>query len=151
MEAHNNSPFLGIFCSTSTHFHSTGFRKTLVDSNSLTLSLQDLSEKSIRQLIQNTAARDHMSPVLRSLDWLPVSQMIYFNILLLVYKRQKTLGQKYISDLLHHFEPSRPLRSRVAQYTDSLLLSQNHTAQYITNVAESIQFSVYFMEIVQLY
>ena len=44
------------------------------------------------QLIQNAAARvltntkkvDHITPVLKSLDWLPVCQIIDFKILLLV-------------------------------------------------------------------
>ncbi|XP_037631145.1 uncharacterized protein LOC119491325, partial [Sebastes umbrosus] len=80
-----------------------------------------LPKKSIRQLqlIQNAAARvltktkkgDHISPVLRSLHWLPVSQKIDFKILLLVYKALNGLGPKYISDLLLCYEPSRPLRS----------------------------------------
>ena len=83
--------------------------------------LTGLPKKSIRQLqlIQNAAARvltktkkiDHITPVLRSLHWLPVSQRIDFKILLLVYKALNGLGPKYISDLLLHYEPSRPLRS----------------------------------------
>ncbi|KAK9522346.1 hypothetical protein VZT92_018819 [Zoarces viviparus] len=80
-----------------------------------------LCKKSIRklQLIQNAAARvltktrrvDHITPVLRSLHWLPVQQRIDFKILLLVYKALNGLGPKYISDLLLPYEPSRPLRS----------------------------------------
>ncbi|XP_076607191.1 uncharacterized protein LOC143333136 [Chaetodon auriga] len=70
-----------------------------------------LNKKSIRQLqlIQNAAARvltntrkmDHITPVLRSLHWLPVSQRIDFKILLLVYKALNGVGPKYILDLLH--------------------------------------------------
>ncbi|XP_032872790.1 uncharacterized protein LOC116970201, partial [Amblyraja radiata] len=80
-----------------------------------------LPKKSIRQLqlIQNAAARvltktkkvDHITPVLRSLHWLPVCQRIDFKILLLVYKALNGLGPKYISDLLLSYEPPRPLRS----------------------------------------
>ena len=80
-----------------------------------------LPKKSIRQLqlIQNAAARvltktkkvDHITPVLRSLHWLPVCQRIDFKILLLVYKALNGLGPKYITDLLTNYEPSRPLRS----------------------------------------
>ena len=80
-----------------------------------------LSKKSIRQLqlIQNAAARvltntrkmDHITPVLRSLHWLPVSQRIDFKILLLVYKALNGLAPKYILDLLSPYEASRPLRS----------------------------------------
>ena len=80
-----------------------------------------LPKKSIRQLqlIQNAAARvltktkkvDHITPVLKSLHWLPVPQRIDFKILLLVYKSLNGLGPKYISDLLLHYDPPRPLRS----------------------------------------
>lgn len=80
-----------------------------------------LPKKSIRklQLIQNAAARvltktkkmDHITPVLRSLHWLPVCQRIDFKVLLLVYKALNGLGPKYISDLLIFYEPSRSLRS----------------------------------------
>ncbi|CAJ1082756.1 hypothetical protein KUCAC02_009465 [Xyrichtys novacula] len=80
-----------------------------------------LPKKSIRQLqlIQNAAARvltktkkvDHITPVLRSLHWLPVCQRIDFKILLLVYKALNGSGPKYISDMLIRYEPSRPLRS----------------------------------------
>ena len=83
--------------------------------------LTGLPKKSIRQLqlIQNAAARvltktrrvDHISPVLRSLHWLPVPQRIDFKIALLTYKALNGLGPKYIRDLLVQYEPSRPLRS----------------------------------------
>ncbi|MDG2594948.1 hypothetical protein P7M37_24555, partial [Vibrio parahaemolyticus] len=48
---------------------------------------------------------------LKSLHWLPVYQRIDFKILLLVYKALNGLGPKYISDILVHYEASRPLRS----------------------------------------
>ncbi|XP_059207040.1 uncharacterized protein LOC131986205 [Centropristis striata] len=80
-----------------------------------------LNKKSIRQLqlIQNAAARvltntrklDHITPVLKSLHWLPVSQRIYFKILLLVYKALNGLGPNYMLDLLPLYEASRPIRS----------------------------------------
>ena len=83
-----------------------------------------LGKKSIRQLqlIQNAAARvltntrkmDHITPVLKSLHWLPVGKRIDFKILLLVYKSLNGLGPKYISELLVGCEASRPLRSCVS-------------------------------------
>ena len=71
------------------------------------------------QLIQNAAARvltrtrktDHITPVLKSLHWLPVRQRIEFKILLLTYKSLNGLAPKYITELLPLYEPSRPLRS----------------------------------------
>ncbi len=63
------------------------------------------------QLIQNTAARiltrtrksEHITPVLRSLHWLPVTFRIDFKVLLLVYKSLNGLGPKYIADMLTEY------------------------------------------------
>ncbi len=71
------------------------------------------------QLIQNAAARiltrtrksEHITPVLRSLHWLPVTFRIDFKVLLFVYKSLNGLGPKYIADMLTEYKPNRPLRS----------------------------------------
>ncbi len=78
-------------------------------------------KKTIRQLqlIQNAAARiltrtrkyEHITPVLRSLHWFPVTFRIDFKVLLLVYKSLNGLGPKYIADMLTEYKPNRPLRS----------------------------------------
>ncbi len=71
------------------------------------------------QLIQNAAARiltrtrksEHITPVLRSLHWLPVTFRVDFKVLLLVYKSLNGLGLKYIANMLTEYKPNRPLRS----------------------------------------
>ena len=80
-----------------------------------------LPKKAIKQLqlIQNAAARvltrtkkaEHITPVLKSLHWLPVNLRIDFKILLIVYKSLNGSGPHYISEMLLHYEPSRSLRS----------------------------------------
>ena len=69
------------------------------------------SVKSL-QLVQNTAARvltrtrkrDHISPVLASLHWLPVKSRIEFKIVLLTYKALNGQAPSYraYSSLLPH-------------------------------------------------
>ena len=71
------------------------------------------------QHVQNAAARivvksrkyEHVSPILRSLHWLPVRSRICFKVLLIVYKALHGLSAGYLSDFLFMYEPSRPLRS----------------------------------------
>ena len=71
------------------------------------------------QRIQNSAARlilkkrksDHISPLLSSLHWLPVSQRIQFKFLVLLFKVVHNLAPSYLSDLVNQYIPSRSLRS----------------------------------------
>ena len=74
------------------------------------------------QLVQNAAARiltktkmrDHITPVLASLHWLPVVFRIDFKIILLVYKALNGLAPSYLLDCLPRYIPNRPLRSSTA-------------------------------------
>lgn len=42
---------------------------------------------------------DHITPILASLDWLPVALRNDFKILLLTYKALRSLAPSYITDL----------------------------------------------------
>ncbi len=72
------------------------------------------------QMVQNAAARvltrtrkyDHISPVLSTLHWLPTKHRIGFKILLITYKAMNGLAPQYLSELLSHYSPSRPLHSQ---------------------------------------
>ncbi len=72
------------------------------------------------QMVQNAAARvltrtrkyEHISPVLSTLHWLPTKHRIDFKILLITYKALNGLAPQYLSELLSHYSPSRPLRSQ---------------------------------------
>lgn len=89
--------------------------------NSLLLGCPTYSLKSL-QLIQNAAARvlmrtnrrDHVSPVLASLHWLPVKFRIEFKILLLTYKALNDRAPSYLKDLIVRYFPNRALRSQTA-------------------------------------
>jgi hypothetical protein len=71
------------------------------------------------QRVQNTAARlitgtrkfDHITPVLKSLHWLPVCQRIKFKILLLTFKALHNMAPEYLQEFVIPYVPSRQLRS----------------------------------------
>ena len=71
------------------------------------------------QRIQNVAARiltghpkrDHITPVLFSLHWLPVVERIKFKVLTMVHKAIYDKGPAYLQDLLIKHKPGRKLRS----------------------------------------
>lgn len=54
---------------------------------------------------------DHVSPILKSLHWLPVHFRIEFKILVFVFKSIHNLAPTYLSDLLCPHNPTRNLRS----------------------------------------
>ena len=107
-----------------------------------------LPKNSIRQLqvIQNAAARvltrtkkvDHITPVLRSLHWLPCYQRTDFKILLLVYKALNGFWTKYISDLLPRYQPSRPLRSSGTRLVSVPRVRTKHRAATLSYYAPHI-------------
>lgn len=71
------------------------------------------------QIVQNNAARvitrtnrrQHITPILHDLHWLPVRQRVEYKVLLLVYKSLHGLAPQYICDLLSAYQPTRTLRS----------------------------------------
>ena len=71
------------------------------------------------QRVQNMAARvitftprrEHISPVLRSLHWLPIHRRIEFKILLLVYLCLNDVAPQYLAEMWTTHAATRSLRS----------------------------------------
>ena len=86
--------------------------------NSILLGLPH-KELNRLQRIQNIAARiilqkpkyEHVTPMLRSLHWLPVDKRIIFKTLTIVFKCIHELAPQYLQDLINLHRPSRNLRS----------------------------------------
>ena len=86
--------------------------------NSLLFGLPDHDIRKV-QMVQNTAARlvlrvsrrEHITPSLEKLHWLPVQQRAIYKILLLAYKALNGMAPEFISNLVHLYAPTRALRS----------------------------------------
>ncbi|XP_071061779.1 uncharacterized protein [Pseudochaenichthys georgianus] len=71
------------------------------------------------QLIQNAAARlvfnlpkfSHTTPLLRCLQWLPITARIHFKTMVLAYHAANGSGPSYIQDMVKLYTPARALRS----------------------------------------
>ena len=77
-------------------------------------------QNSAARLITGTRRREHISPVLFALHWLPIRQRIKFKLLLLVYRCLHQLAPAYLSELITPYTPARSLRS-----ADSNLITTN--------------------------
>ncbi len=71
-----------------------------------------------QQIVQNAAARvltrsrkyDYITPILRSLNWLPIKFLISYKIVLLTYKALNGLAPAYLTSFLSRYNSSRSLR-----------------------------------------
>jgi len=85
--------------------------------NSLYFGLPQSSLRRL-QLVQNAAARlltgtrrrEHITPILASLHWLPVLFRIQFKVLQFVFKALNGLAPTYITELVQPYSVQRSLR-----------------------------------------
>ena len=91
----------------------------LDNGNALFYGLPQNQISRLQHIQKNTAARVvtlyrkscHITPILKELQWLPVSQRIVFKLMLIVHKSVNNIAPIYISELLKVYTPSRNLRS----------------------------------------
>ena len=86
--------------------------------NSILIGLNTTQLQKLQKL-QNTAARiitltsrnDHITPVLKSLHWLPVRARIDYKLLCIAYQCLHNTAPSYLTDLVEEYKPTRTLRS----------------------------------------
>lgn len=100
--------------------------------NSLYLGISQQTMSRL-QIVQNATARflcgvkkrEHITPILRSLHWLPMLFRVEFKVLLLVYKSINGLAPTYLSDLLTEYNQPSKISSIV--YSGSITYSKIKT------------------------
>ncbi|XP_073709407.1 uncharacterized protein [Misgurnus anguillicaudatus] len=84
-------------------------------------------QNSAARLLTHTRSRDHITPVLQQLHWLPVQQRIHYKVLLITYKALNNLAPPYLKDLLQHHRPIRSLRSADLNLLRPIIKSKHRT------------------------
>ena len=79
-------------------------------SNELLQQLQKIQNFAAR-LIKLTSKRDHITPILKDLHWLPVKERITYKISLFCFNCINNQAPSYLSDCLNCYVPTRKLRS----------------------------------------
>jgi len=81
------------------------------------LSRLQLVQNSAARLLTGTKKREHITPVLIKLHWLPIRYRVQYKALLYVFKSLNGQSPEYVTDLISRCQSSRSLRSN-----DQLLL-----------------------------
>jgi hypothetical protein len=84
-------------------------------------------QNSAARLVAHTKYRDHISPVLRSLHWLPVEKRIDFKMLILTHKALSGNSPVY---LINQIEPHKPVRSLRSSTLHLITVPQYRTVSY---------------------
>ena len=83
---------------------------------SKSLNSLQLVQNAAARILTGTGRRDHITPSLASLHWLPVKYRIEFKTLLLTYKALNSLAPPYLKELIEPYQPLRtPTRSQYAK------------------------------------
>ncbi len=64
-------------------------------------------QNAAARLVTNTRKYSHITPVLRSLHWLPVEQRLEYKVLLITFRALKFSSPEYIASLIHIHKSNR--------------------------------------------
>ena len=70
-----------------------------------------LVQNSSARLVTRTRKREHITPVLIKLHWLPIEHRIIYKVLLYTFKAIHDSAPAYVHELVKQYKPSRTLRS----------------------------------------
>ena len=78
--------------------------------STLMTRLQKVQNSSAR-LVTRTHKREHITPVLHSLHWLPVIYRSQYKILMYTFKALQVTAPQYLEEVVLPYQPTRSLRS----------------------------------------
>ena len=67
------------------------------------------------KIVTKTPRREHISPVLYHLHWLPVEKRVVYKKLLITFRAYHQVGPEYLNELIVRYVPTRTLRSLDSQ------------------------------------
>ena len=70
-----------------------------------------MTQNLAARLIMRQRRRDHITPILIALHWLPIRYRIMYKVLVLTFQAVHYLAPVYITDLISAYEPGRQLGS----------------------------------------
>lgn len=73
-------------------------------------------QNAAARLLTNTKKRDHITPVLRSLHWLPVEMRIKFKVCVMVFKCLHGLAPAYLRELIRPLQNNRRTAAQLMLY-----------------------------------
>ena len=73
-------------------------------------------QNAAARLVTGTRKREHITPILKQLHWLPVSFRVVFKILVLAFNAVHGTAPSYLCDLVNVCKPGRTLRSSSEAY-----------------------------------
>ena len=79
--------------------------------NQASMARLQLVQNAAARLLTGTRKREHITPILASLHWLPVRFRVDFKILLFVFEALNNLAPLYLSEFIEVYTPTRSLRS----------------------------------------
>ena len=90
----------------------------LAGASSKSLARLQVAQNNAARLLTGVNRREHITPVLQRLHWLPVHQRIAYKVISLIQKALHTQSApRYLKDQLTVYRPTRELRSSSDQWT----------------------------------
>ena len=80
-------------------------------------------QNTLARVVAGTKRREHITPVLKDLHWLPVEQRINYKVAVITHKLLQKKQPAYLASLVQEYQPTRVLRS-----ASQCLISRAHVA-----------------------